>query len=213
MMKKTCATLAAGGLSLLATTHVAAAAMTNPDPVNYAADSEDAYVFVSNSVSAFEALDSFAGSFGFYFASDPGTLVTLFAEDDQGGTQTAAIDFGLGGVFDSDDGFAPQAAFTGSAAPEPIGFWYSASGFTFYSDPALNGGTDFAGTFSLFSDPFTTLVTFEEASLGIFSMNALQGVLPVSAAIAPVPVPAALPLMLPVLGAGALRGMRRRQAG
>jgi len=211
-MKRTCSVIAAGGLSLFASTQVAAATMTNPDPVNYAADSEDGYVLVSNSVAVFEALDSFAGSFGFYFASDPGTLITLFAEDDQGGTQTAAIDFGAGGVFDSDDGFAPQAAFTGSVAPGPVGLWYSAAGFTFYSDPALNGGTDFAGTFTLLGDAFTTLVTFEEASLGIFSMNVLQGVLPVSAATAPVPVPAALPLMLSVLGAGALRGVRR-QAG
>ena len=49
-MKRTCSVIAAGGLLLFASTQVAAAAMTNPDPANYAADSEDGYVLVSNSV-------------------------------------------------------------------------------------------------------------------------------------------------------------------
>lgn len=201
---------------LLAGTSTPSFAASNPEPALFANDTGDSFLFVANTVWSLEIVDQFAGRFGFYFPAAPGTLIELFGTEDQGGLQAGAIDFTLGGVFDLDASNV-QSTFSATTDPGPIGFWYSAvdtatgSTYTIYSDPGMNGGQDFFGVFPLLGDPFVTALTVEAPSFGILSLTLLKGAVAPSLASAPVPLPAALPLMLSAFGVAALKGVRRRR--
>ena len=100
-------------------------------------------------------------SFGFFFESNPGTLITVFDATDQAPPdQTAAIDFTLSKVFDTDAGVL-QTDFAG-AGPGNIGFYLTLGGLTLHSLPSLNpGGIDPVATFPKIGNPSIYIIGFE----------------------------------------------------
>jgi len=100
-------------------------------------------------------------TFGFYFAgtdlSDPASLVPIFGPEDMGPGQTAGIDFDLGIVVDLDAGVL-QSTFSGHG---PIGFFWLSPVATLFTEAALQGGIDVAGTFPSLVADSEYVVAFE----------------------------------------------------
>lgn len=189
--------------ALLAATGAASAA-TNPDPAIFLDDTGDAFAFPFDVAFAVEAIDGFDGRFGFYYPSEPFTLIEIFGFEDVGGGQFASLDFTTGTVFDI-DATEIQASFTPQPA-SPLGFWYEAGRTVLYSDPGLNGGLDVVGFFPLVADPDVFAVIFDDpGSVGLFSVNLIDGMLPASA----VPLPGTAFLLGIPLAFSLLRGRRR----
>lgn len=137
----------------------------NPSPANYADDDGSTLFLPNGATFYFEAFDPLAmlgltSSFGFYRASDPSEMVTLFdSADDTGGvTQIAAVNFDFGVVLDVDSGVM-EDSFT--AGISEIGFFLEVDGhFTLYSEPDLNGGTDHMASFRSLFDPSSYFLAF-----------------------------------------------------
>ena len=144
----------------------------------------------NNGVAVFEVSDVMGpasiSEFSFYYASDPGTLVTIFAADDQLASGQGVIDFVGGTVFDIDSSTV-QSVFTPSAGP--IGFAFSfdtdpsgPGGETvIFSQATLNpGGTDLVGTYGLTGNPQAALITLENSSAGEpFAIEFVSGIDPI----------------------------------
>lgn len=186
----------------------AEATIINPNPATLGNDNGTELFLHGTSALSVEIFDLFGtllptGSrFGFYFASSPSTLITVFDGFDQTPTQSALINFNLGRVTDVDAG-ALQSLFTPQAGP--IGFFLQTPGTsssTLYTQAALNPfGLDLAATFPSLSDPSFYLIGFETARETVLAFE-LVGPLQ------PVPEPSTMLLV----GAGLLAayGLRRR---
>jgi MYXO-CTERM domain-containing protein len=190
----------------------------NPNPAVYAPDNDGSGLFLYGqptlSVELFDYGDAAAlGTgleFGFYFAGNPGTRITIFDSTDftpnplpNPPVQLAGINFATGRVGDLDAGVI-QDTFT-LIANTPIGFYLespSLLGVPLFTQALLNpGGQDYSGAFRRLDSPFTYLISFALPSVGTISLN-LVG--PVS----PVPIPGAAGLWL--LGMAGLALFRRR---
>lgn len=145
--------------------------------------------------------DAFQG-FGFYYSTDPGTLISIFDPGERDFTpdgsdlQVAEIDFTAGTVWDVDDA-EMQSTFSNTGGS--IGFWLAleldgnpATGPDIvYTQSALNGGLDILMSLPSLADPNDYAIVFviPEAAETTLIPTVVQG-------ITPVPVPAALPLMI-----------------
>ena len=142
-------------------------------------------------------------TFGFYFASDPGTLITIFDADDDSQAY-ALIDFANGLVIDVEDN-APQTGFTTSA--NPIGFFVTLEIGTIYSQSYLNPGlVDLGFAFQSINDPSLYLIGFDFGNYGI-SLELING-------IHAIPEPGVVALFgggLLAIGFGRRRSRRQRQ--
>jgi hypothetical protein len=109
--------------------------------------------------------DLVGGSTGFFYLSDPGTLVTVFGADDTflSTPQLAQVDFTDGIVYDL-DGLSVESVFTPMAGP--VGFFITpVPGVTLFSVAALNPlGLDLAYVFPNLLGP-GNLLAFENPSL------------------------------------------------
>jgi hypothetical protein len=177
---------------------------TSPIP-GFDVDSGAELFLPENTVVSFEIADVLGSvalnTFSFYFESDPGTLISIFAADDQAPPdQGASIDFVNGIVLDL-DAAAVQSTFT--PLDEAIGFVFV---FDFqpgvpggegaaWSQVAYNGGVDAVGTYQSTSDPLTSLITLE-LNGNFFAVESASGIDPIQ----PIPEPAS-PLLF---GAGIL---------
>lgn len=140
--------------------------------------------------------------FGFYYAADPSTRISIFgSEDTRTLPQSASIDFNSGNVYDLDDGGSIQSSFLVQAG-SGIGFfqqYYNSDPVPFTllenSESYLNiGGLDAFAAFQFKSDPNAYLVGFNHPVSNTFlSYNIVGG-------ITPVPEPSTLLL----LGSGAV---------
>lgn len=173
MMRKTLVSLAAlTGLAL------AAPAFAIPStPAGYMDDAGDELFVPASNVVGVELFDLFGAfsEFGFYFADDPGTLISIFdAGDDLGlSSATAFIDFDNGFVFDVDAGVI-QDLFTTSGAA--IGFWLTVGSLTIHSEAALNAaGTDLGFAFQSMSDPMDWLIGFDGFGGGTIALEFFSG--------------------------------------
>ena len=161
-------------------------------------------------------------TFGFYFASDPTNLITIFdGNDDQSlGTQQAAIDFALGQVIDVDAGGVVENFFTPGLGP--IGLFISPDPVltsllnlpgTLYSDPTRNGGIDYMASFALLGNtapnPYLHLFAAPDP-FNPGSLVNLYGGVTLNAAPVSVPEPETSLLLLSCVGLMAVR--RRRKA-
>jgi hypothetical protein len=107
------------------------------------------------SVELFDVADGFGtgSAFGFYFASNPANLYTIFGILEGPAIQIATIDFANGQILDSDSG-GIQSTFT--AGSGNIGFFllpiYGSGLPILYTEPVLNPtGIDVSGTFPIIS--------------------------------------------------------------
>lgn len=153
-------------VSMLGAGAASAVAIGSPSPIplQFAPD-DGTELFLPDgavlSTEIFDAIGSFTDStFGFYFASDPSTLIPIFeATDIAPPSQSAAIDFGTGTVVDADLGalqniFTPQAGAIGFYLDTPL------TG-TIFSEGALNAGGDQVGTYAFLTDDQVYLLGFE----------------------------------------------------
>jgi len=155
---------------------------------------DQVWSFAGGIGSAFGA-GEFAG-FGFYFSTDPGTLIAIFGpgEQDFDGSdpQTALIDFTEGEVWDDDDSEI-ESTFT-NVPGTSIGFWLGldvGTGPEFvYTESSLNAGFDILQTMPSLSDPNTYAIVFviPEAAETTVITELVSG-------ITPVPEPATLLLL------------------
>lgn len=145
-------------LSLVFSYAAVATPFPSIDPSTFGADFDgDGYFAqigsVSISVEAFDAFDSDPAvdlEFGLFFEGASSDLFTIFGSSEDT-NDVAVIDFANGVVVDLEDSgieslFAPSSA--------DFGFYLSVFGaggsiVTVFSDPALNGGLDHFGAFSL----------------------------------------------------------------
>lgn len=199
-----------------------AISVPNPNPAAYGPDIGGSGLFShGDRVLGFELFDFAenilgAGSgfeFGFYFGSDPTTLIPIFEASDNSNSPTlqrAMVDFTNGEVVDRDESRL-QGSF--STSVEDIGFFlqHSNSGITLFSEAALNplGGEDLAAAFPEigFLDGF--LIGFAVPDQGGATAWAYSLVFPVSPS--QVPIPGAAGLWL--LGIAGLALFRRRLNG
>jgi hypothetical protein len=146
-------------------------ALPNPAPSVLADDLNDSGIFShDNQVINFELFDfgefilqplPFGGIFGFYFESEPDTLIPIFDFTDASAfdpPQAALIDFNEKLVVDIDLGII-QSNFGAVEAAGDIGFFLQpdvALPIILFTDPARNPGhTDVAATYPLIDDvPF-----------------------------------------------------------
>jgi hypothetical protein len=193
-------------------TSTATATLVNPLPGSFGPD-DGSQIFLPNSnVFTAEILDvpgSFTVSgFGFFFVSDPGTLVPIFGPEDQGAafSQLALVDFSLGQVFDLDTP-ALQSTFTGGG---PIGFFFSfvppgGTPLTLFSIPGLNdAGRDAVATFPSLTFPMTYLIGFEAPP----PPEGVPLAFEIASGIEPVGEPGAVILL--ALGMGVIARFRKR---
>ena len=202
-----------------------AISVPNPNPALYGPDIGGSGLFSPSSprdkVLGFELFDfaeNLLGTnsgfeFGFYFASDPTTLIPIFeATDNSTGTtlQRARVDFTIGEVIDRDEGLL-QGTFTTSV--EDIGFFlrHSPSSILLFTEATLNplGGEDLAGAFPEIGFLDSYLIGFAVPGLaGEITPWAYSLVYPISPS--PIPIPGAAGLWL--LGIAGLGLFRRRLA-
>jgi len=184
--------------------------MSNSDPSTLADDDGTELFNPNAAVINIEIFDFFgssalSSSFGFFFQSDPSTLIEIFGSEDQdpdpGGLgsipQLAVIDFANGNVFDLDTP-SIQSMFTTNPGT-PIGFFLniddvdpSTSPLILYTVSSLNlDWLDFAGTFPILGEPTAYLIEF--------GVTVPEGTIPFSfdivGGITPVPEPSTLLLL------------------
>lgn len=150
-------------------------------------------------VELFDAgMGNYPSAFGFYYQSDPSSLIAIFGTEDQDPDpngansiqQVAQIDFSSGHVYDVDDNNAIQSTFTPGLSP--VGFFYGldlssigGGAILLFTDPSLNGGIDAAATFPTGSGPY--IIGFEYLNQPV-SYEIISGV-------SPVPIPSTLLLL------------------
>ena len=141
-------------------------------------------------------------TWGFFFASDPSTLITIFDQTDTpASSQQAVIDFDNGVVTDL-DASTVQSTFTPSLAD--FGFYIDVPslGIMRYSLNSLNpGGVDNFASFPTVANPLFRVVSFE-INDQIFSFEIVDGGIPV-------PEPGTVALVALGLTGLAVRGRRR----
>jgi len=183
-----------------------ATTMTNPNPALFAEDDGSQLFIPNSSVFSVEYYDlagsiGYFSAFGFYFSSDPSTLIPIFGAADQGvsGSQVAKIDFAAETVYDLDNSTV-QSTFT-NAPGTSIGFFLHidddpstpATFLRLHTESSLNsGGLDAAGTFPVLADPTAYGISFIYPQLGTFlSFHVVGG----GGGITPVPEPSTLLLI------------------
>ncbi len=147
------------------------ALIINPDPLSFADDNGSELFYPSNSVFSIELLDlgsyvGFPSSFGFYFASNPSALISIFEPEDSGGSdQLALVDFVAGEVADLDEGIVQDTFTPGLGA---IGFFYeidaTAAGgpqIVLFTQTSRNNGSDVSATFPSFTEENLHVLGFE----------------------------------------------------
>ena len=204
-----------------------AISVPNPNPALYGPDIGGSGLFSPSDdrVLGFELFDfaeNLLGAnsgfeFGFYFGSDPTTLVPIFEATDNSTDSTlqrALVDFTIGEVIDRDEGLL-QGTFTTSA--EDIGFFlrHSPSSILLFSEAALNplGGEDLAGAFPEigFLDSFLIGFAVPDDGGGVTPW-AYSLVYPISPS--PIPIPGAAGLwLLGIAGLGLFRRRLARKSG
>lgn len=155
-----------------------------------------------------DGLPSPAGSeFGFYFATDPTSLIPIFEADDLP-NEAALVNFWQGWVTDQEsaavDTFTPQIG-------ADIGFYWRqpvAGGLTLFSQAELNQfGTDVVAEFPYLSDPMTWAIVFGIPLGGnqtsLLSIQVIDPLVPSA-----IPIPGAAGLWL--LGLAGIALFRRR---
>lgn len=195
---------------LIATMNVASAVPVTP--AGFLDDAGDSYFATDAAGIAIEVLDLAdpASEFGFFFQSDPSTLIPIFDGTDIGPGQLAAIDFFGGSVVDL-DGDGPTTFFAGST--DNIGFYLTiASALTLYSDPSLNtllGGIDLFYAFEDATNPLLWALVFEaDTGTGALQDISLNLVTPISA----VPLPPTVYLMGSLIPILMFMSRRRKKA-
>lgn len=219
-MKKKILLTAALALSALMLPGKSEAIIANPNPAVWANDDGSTIFAPSALTGNIEIYDLFgaingSGTFGFYFNSTPGTHTTIFGTEDQGGAQSALVNFGTGVVFDV-DASTLQSLFATSGSP--IGFYYSfVAGdisHTYFTEPSLNPfSLDLAATFPSLTNPHRYLLGFETpGSAGLQAAGGTLLYLEIVNGVTPVPEPSTLALLLTgVAGAGLY--LRKRSKG
>jgi len=198
-----------------------AISVPNPNPAAYGPDIGGSGLFSpGDRVLGFELFDFAenllgAGSgfeFGFYFDSDPTTLIPIFEATDNSTSPTlqrAMVDFTNGEVVDRDESLL-QGTFTTSV--EDIGFFlqHRNSNILLFSEAALNplGGEDLAGAFPEIGFLDSFLIGFAVPDEGGVTAWAYSLVYPISPS--PIPIPGAAGLWL--LGIAGLALFRRRSS-
>jgi len=202
-----------------------AISVPNPNPALYGPDIGGSGLFSpGDRVLGFELFDfaeNLLGAnsgfeFGFYFDSDPTTLIPIFeATDNSTGPtlQRALVDFTAGEVVDRDEGLL-QETFTTSA--EDIGFFlrHSPSSVLIFTEAALNplGGEDLAAAFPEIGFLDSFLIGFAVPDGGGVTPWAYSLVYPISPS--PIPVPGAAGLwLLGIAGLGLFRRRLARKSG
>jgi hypothetical protein len=111
--------------ALLTSAGMASAASELPPYGMFESDDGTELWMADAQVLGFKAFENSAvtgfSSFGFYFATDPDTLITIFGPEDEALASEATIDFNAGEVFDVDDAMV-QSTFTDLGTA--IGFWF-----------------------------------------------------------------------------------------
>jgi hypothetical protein len=135
-------------------------------------------------------LGAFLVTFGFFYGTEPGTLIPIFGPEDEttiGDPQRALIDFDRGVVWDIDDAERQSSFFTDLGTD--IGFYLALGSTTLYTVPSLNpGGVDLAATFPSLTNPDTYVIGFESESGIPLAYELVSG-------ITPIPEPATLLLL------------------
>jgi hypothetical protein len=154
--------------------------------------------------------------FGFYFASDPTTLISIFETTDNSTSppiQEAAVFFNTGEVVDRDQGIL-QNTFTTSS--EDIGFFlrHSPSSVLIFTEAVLNplGGEDLAGAFPEIGFLDSFLIGFAVPDGGGVTPWAYSLVDPISPSAIPIPGAAGL-WLLGIAGLGLFRRRLARKSG
>jgi hypothetical protein len=211
----------ASAVALLSSAFVGVAVATpipNPAPTVLANDLEGTGYFTPSStifsVEIFDVgqfLNLTPTTFGFFFSgqnvSNPANLIPIFETTDLVNNQ-AAVNFGSGIVVDVDQGVV-QNTFSGSGN---IGFYVTLNAFggrTLFSDPLLNGGTDYFGAFPFLSNPTQFGLNFYDTSTNaLIHFVVVNGLTPAVS----VPEPSSfLLLSFGLLGLGAFRRASRRR--
>jgi len=189
------------------------ATITNPDPSVWADDDGTELFIPGDLILSFEAWDFgdelTGSSFGFFFGSYPGSLITIFGPEDEAtdwDPQVAVINFDTGVVWDFDDGVV-QSVFTPNPG-DSIGFFFSSmlSG-TLYTVASMNTPVfDAAATFPSLSAPTVYLVGFEWIGIGTVAFEVVS-------CVTPVPEPGTLLLFGAGLVSIGVYGYRKRRFG
>ena len=197
-------------IAFLAFSGMASAATTIPGHGDFADDDGTELWYPENQVSSFKAFENPAvtglASFGFYFSTDPNTLITIFGPEDQALTSEAVIDFTAGTVWDVDDAVT-QSTFTNLGTS--IGFWFELddpSPLRIFTQKSLTNGFDYAYSLPSLSDSSKYAITFFITEGGDTPIA-----VDVFAGITPVPLPAALPIMMTGLAGLGLIGLTRHK--
>lgn len=180
-----------------------------PTPIGFEPDDGSELFLPLQSVLTTETFDFFASEFGFFYLSNPGNLIPIFQTDDQSGLlqppQRARIDFGLGQVFDVDQGELLQNSFVPQSSS--IGFYAVSQLAIFFSVAAMNPQGDLFSSFPQIGNPTGYLLQFVSPNLAIpvttHFADGIQGTVPI----------AGTPILLLTglaLGAGFHRRSRKR---